>query len=198
MESKVLSLIAAAIAVTCPPVLAAWQSEAAPRAPVEQQVILRTPAGARVPSGVHRAEITAAGRRVAGVIVVAPQDKTGQDKGGLKTSAAAPGGNAVRAGGAGPDEQQAAAPAPPAFLEKWGPVVLAAAAPLLLIGLGALIYLKVIRPKKLMAPFREAMGMVARKQYDEALPKLTAIESKLVGAQRRQARFTVAFCYVAT
>ena len=178
MESKVLSLIAAAIAVTCPPVLAAWQSEAAPRAPVEQQVILRTPAGARVPSGVHRAEITAAGRRVAGVIVVAPQDKTGQDKGGLKTSAAAP--------------------APPAFLEKWGPVVLAAAAPLLLIGLGALIYLKVIRPKKLMAPFREAMGMVARKQYDEALPKLTAIESKLVGAQRRQARFTVAFCYVAT
>jgi len=198
MESKIPSLIAAALAITCASAPAETPQKAPPAAQVEQAVTLRTPPGTVIPAGVHPAEITTAGRKVAGEIVVSLPDEAGKSVEGRK--AGRPRVLAEQAAGTPRPQvaEEGRPPAPQTFWDKWGTVAMAAAAPFVLMGLGAWVYLKLIRPRKLMTPLREALEMVAREEYEDALPGLTSIESKLTGGPRRQARFTIAFCYAAT
>ncbi|MDR3719721.1 MAG: hypothetical protein P4K98_13040 [Bryobacteraceae bacterium] len=159
---------------------------------------LRTPAGTQVPAGVHRAEITTAGRKVVGEIVVSVPDRLGKSAAEKQAGAPSTPPEPVPGGLTPQAAEQGSRATPPAFWDKWGTLALVALAPFVLMGLGAWVYLKLIRPRRLMAPLREALALVARKEYEEALPGLTSIESKLTGAARRQARFTIAFCYAAT
>lgn len=75
----------------------------------------------------------------------------------------------------------------------WVGIALAALVPVILIALGALVYLEIFRPRKQLQPYREALNQLYQKKYEEALRLLTQVESKLPDELRREARFFVAF-----
>ncbi len=75
----------------------------------------------------------------------------------------------------------------------WAGIALAALVPVILIALGAWVYLKIIRPRKQLQPYRDALNHLYQKNYEEALRLLTQVESKLPDELRREARFFVAF-----
>lgn len=70
---------------------------------------------------------------------------------------------------------------------------LVAAITLLLIAAGAWIYWKMIRPQKQLRPYKEALMLLREQRYEDALPLLTQVESKLPDNIRREARFYIAF-----
>ncbi|MCP4263684.1 MAG: tetratricopeptide repeat protein [Planctomycetes bacterium] len=78
----------------------------------------------------------------------------------------------------------------------WYGIVLAATIPIILITLGAWLYFKIIRPRKQIQPYRQALVLLHEKNYEEALPLLTQVESKLPDGLRREARFFIAFTYL--
>ena len=75
----------------------------------------------------------------------------------------------------------------------WTMIALAAIAPLMLILISALIYFKIIRPRKQLQPYHTALKHLNQKEYDAALRLLTQTESKLTDRLRRDARFFIAF-----
>jgi len=83
---------------------------------------------------------------------------------------------------------------PPTVLKSdWIKIALAAVVPIILIALLGWVYLKIIRPRKQLQPYREALNYLYKKRYDEALRLLTEVESKLPDRLRRDARFFSAF-----
>lgn len=84
---------------------------------------------------------------------------------------------------------------PSASSTAWLEIAVAGLAPIVLIGLGALMYLRLILPRRQIRPYREALSLVSEQKYDEALPTLTATEGKLPDRLRRDARFFIAFCH---
>ena len=57
------------------------------------------------------------------------------------------------------------------------------------------IYFKCYLPRKQIKPYREALRLVKAERFDEALPLLTQVESKLPDRLRREARFFIAFAH---
>ena len=58
---------------------------------------------------------------------------------------------------------------------------------------GAVLYLKVLVPRKQVRAYLVTLALVEAKRYEEALPRLTQTESKLPERLQREARFFIAF-----
>lgn len=76
--------------------------------------------------------------------------------------------------------------------ERYG-IVLAAVVPIIIFALAAWVYFKVILPRKQIKPYKKALRLISDQKYDEALPLLTQVESKLPDDLRHHARFFIAF-----
>jgi TolA-binding protein/uncharacterized protein (UPF0147 family) len=72
-------------------------------------------------------------------------------------------------------------------------IAAAALIPVIVIGLGVLVYLKVIRPRTQRKPYAQALENLKNNRFDEALPALTSIEGQLSESDRRDARFFIAY-----
>jgi TolA-binding protein len=72
-------------------------------------------------------------------------------------------------------------------------IILAAVIPVVLIALGAGIYLKIIRPRQQKKPYLQALETLKAGRSGDAQKALTEVESKLTGKERRDARFFIAF-----
>jgi hypothetical protein len=83
---------------------------------------------------------------------------------------------------------------PPAWLN----LALAALIPVVLIFLAALIYFRILVPRRKMKPYQQALELLSARHYSDALPLLTSIEGKLPDQLRREARFLIAFAYYQT
>jgi hypothetical protein len=75
----------------------------------------------------------------------------------------------------------------------WFVIALAALVPVMLIAVGAWVYLKIFRPRKQLQPYWDALDKLHSKNYEESLSLLSQVESKLPDELRREARFFVAF-----
>jgi len=76
---------------------------------------------------------------------------------------------------------------------SWVSIALAALVPVILIAFGTWVYLKILRPRNQLQPYRDALNQLYNKKYEEALRLLSQVESKLPDELRREARFFVAF-----
>lgn len=173
-------------------------------APLEKLVTLILPAGSELSAGVYDVVISLPdGQRVEAQVRL-PESPAGA----APASAAQPGAAQPGAPASGEAAQPAAqdssgaagqAPAPtqavpaPAAQSNTVMIVLAALIPTALIGAGLLLYFKVIQPRRNLAPYLEAVASLKNQQYDQALPVLSKVEGRLPDAQRKQARFFIAF-----
>jgi len=143
---------------------------------VEQNVVIVLPAKSKLAPGSYMAEIKVSGNSVSAQINV--------------TSAQA----AVIQNGKSAGSSTGTTSIPPSPSESgWIGLVLAAIVPIILIALGAWVYFKMILPRKQMKPYEKALGLISDQKYDEALPILTIVESKLPDELRHDARFFIAF-----
>ncbi|MCI0487097.1 MAG: tetratricopeptide repeat protein [Blastocatellia bacterium] len=158
----------------------------------DHQVIITMPTDTRLPPGDHRADIYLAGKKITALVKVA--DPAGSPAPGGTSPGAAPGDS-----GAQPSPESSLAPergaARPAEPSPWLPVGLAVVGTAILIGAGAWLYFKVYLPRKQIEPYREALRLVQAERFEEALPLLTQVESKLPDRLRRDARFFIAFAH---
>lgn len=158
---------------------------------VEQPAVVSLPAGAeRLPAGRHPASISIGGKRLAADVVVDAAAPAGAPQ--AAATEPAPGAAAAE------HAESASTAAPAAGLPSWVLIAIAAAAPLLLAAAAAWVYFRRIQPKKHMAPYRQALELLAASRYDQALPLLTEVEGRLPPALRRDARFLVAFASIQT
>ena len=143
---------------------------------VEQNVVIVLPAKSKLAPGSYTAEIKVSGNSVSAQINVTPAQAAVIQNG--KSAGSSTGTTSI----------------PPSPSEPmWIGLVLAAIVPIILIALGAWVYFKMILPRKQMKPYEKALGLISDQKYDEALPILTQVESKLPDELRHDARFFIAF-----
>ncbi|MFQ5675435.1 MAG: tetratricopeptide repeat protein [bacterium] len=162
---------------------------------VEQNVVIVLPAKSKLAPGSYTAEIKVSGESVLAQInvtsaqaaVVQNGKSAGPSTGTTKTpnSSKKPSKSVQDF----PDSSIPPSPSAPG----WIGIVLAAIVPIILIALGAWVYFKMILPRKQMKPYKKALGLISDQKYDEALPILTQVESKLPDELRHDARFFIAF-----
>jgi TolA-binding protein/uncharacterized protein (UPF0147 family) len=149
-----------------------------------QPATITLPAGEKtIPTGPHKAVIEIDGRRLNATINVTA------GAGGQERVAGTP------SGGEATQPDAAANRAPADTGSSALVILLAALGPALLSGGGLWYYFKRVVPRRELAPYREAHAHLRAGRYDEALPLLTQVESRLPAGERRTARFLVAFAY---
>jgi tetratricopeptide (TPR) repeat protein len=79
------------------------------------------------------------------------------------------------------------------YASEWYGIMLAAIVPIIMFTLATWVYFKIILPRKQIKPYKKALGLISNLKYDEALPILTQVESKLPDELRHNARFFIAF-----
>lgn len=153
-----------------------------------QDVRISLPPGTRpLPQGTHNINFTVEGRPVSATLHVAvPAPATTATN---QPNSNKPGPGPSTATTTAPDTT--AAPADSSVLTY----ALAALLPALLIGIGVWFYFKVLLPRKELEPYSEALRLLNAKRYEQALPLLTRVESKLPEDVRREARYFIAFAY---
>lgn len=175
-------------------------------APLEKLATLILPAGSELGAGIYDVVISLPdGQRVEAQLRLQESQpgaapvgaaQPGQVQPGAPASGEAAQPAAPASGAAG----QAVAPtqAAPAAQSSTLMIVLAALIPTVLIGAGLLLYFKVIQPRRNLAPYLEAVASLKNQQYDQALAVLSKDEGRLPDAQRKQARFFIAFAQFKT
>ena len=197
--------ISAALLIACALSLQAQAPPAKPGAEAnEAKGTLALPAGTRLePSRDYHVNLEINGQpitgvfRVEGVAGAAPRlaapgsQKNGQhDTGRPSASTNAPGASA-------PNSAAGEAPvsAPPARTPVWMWVALGLVLAAALAAGGLLYYYRRVVPVREVDPYWRALECIRNRQYREALPDLTSVESKLPPDERYDARFFIALCY---
>jgi len=162
----------------------------------EHDVVIVLPSEVKLsPGRNYSGEIVISGKKVTAQVKVPGAESTSKQSATPKDSSK---GSTKEAGpsSTGPEASKGTSGESPLHIatkSAWAGIALAALVPVILIALGAWVYLKIIRPKKQLQPYRDALKHLNQKNYAEALRLLTQVESKLPDELRREARFFVAF-----
>jgi len=158
---------------------------------VDKSAVLSVPPGVSLAPGRYEAIIDVHGRRVPAQITLpgtSPSEPTttSHDRSAPTTeyTPLEPSSRPVSAQASSPTEQARA---------QWVSMAVSAVGTLMLLCAAALIYFKLIQPRTHLKPYNRALELLEASKYEEALPILTEVESKLPAALRRDARFFIAF-----
>ena len=156
----------------------------------DHNVVISLPSDTKLPPGQHPVVVDLAGKKVPAQLKVA--DATSRTSSGSQTNSAPAGAQAANPNNTTPANANApdSAPASP-----WTLMLGAILGTALLIGACVWIYFKVYVPRKQIKPYHEALALLRDERYEEALPLLTQVESKLPENLRSDARFFIAFAH---
>ena len=162
----------------------------APPCSPEDGIAITLDSGAVLPPGSYRIVVELDGEQVAAVVNVScvSEAPTGADN-NVAIELTAPAGDTAGS----PQITDNPTPAENTTNSETLNIVLAALIPIILIAAGAAVYYKIIRPRKQIEPYHNALQRLQEEDYKSALPLLTSIESKLENEQRQEARFFIAF-----
>lgn len=143
--------------------------------------------GQKLEPGEYDTTVRSGGKDIDVTIVVPPEVGQAEGQTGVTPTEPAGGGRAEETEAEGTEAEGTENAA------GIGQILLLGLALLLVAVGGAMLYLRVLAPRRYLRPYLRALAHIEAKRYDLALPALTRIEATLPEQARAEARFFIAF-----